>query len=186
MFTDCNRNICFNNNEFTKGQIIYDGYGAWNLNLFYETDNDVEYVFSKGTYFAIDFINITIDGKKLPVNISYAMQVYDPSINNRRYKLHKVEEENELNFISMHWTRVGTEGIYWQDYTMGMFIHSRGYYIPRESKTLHITYRIILPYPTLTAENLFDKTYKNKIYTREYKMHVDLEELFNSSSFLNP
>jgi len=184
-FGCCKRIVNYEDDEIIKGQIVSENSSAWSIKLLYEINDEVEYVFTYWTYFAIDFIDITVDGNKLPVNFSYTIALYNPSMDYRRYELYKVEEKKQ-HFISMLWTRVGIEGIYWEDYTMGASAHSRGYYIPRESKILHITYRIILPYPTMTVENLFDKTYKNKIYTKEYKMYVDLEELFNSSSFLYP
>jgi hypothetical protein len=181
IFCGCSKNkICCEDSETIKGKFIFAG-GSWDLYLPYEINNEVEYVFVEGTRFTIDFINITVDGKELPVStdLSLRMLVNDPLV---RYKLCKVKEKKEYH-ISMLWSRKGTEGIYWEDFTLGTSNHSRAYYIPRKSKRLHITYRIILPYPTLTPKNLFDKDYEHKVYTNEYKICVDLEELFSSFSF---
>jgi len=181
----CSKHICcIENGEVIKRQIIGND-GSWSLNLPYEISDDIEYVFHKHTPLAIDFIEIFVDGKSFPFCTDFSKRagVYDATL---RYRLSEAEEENNEYYISMNWRRIGLEGIYWEDYTLGLSPHSRALYIPRKSKKLHITYRIILPYETLTPQNLFDKDYKDKKYTEELKICVNLEDFFKSDTFNRP
>jgi hypothetical protein len=48
-------------------------------------------------------------------------------------------------------------------------------------KVLEIKYRIILPYPCLSIENLYDINYEHKRYTEEYILRVDLSNIWTLS-----
>ena len=151
-----------------------------------------KFVFHEQTPFAIDFIEVLVDGRKQPPRNRWSSNhiMGITSINN--FGIREVTELQNKYFITMTWRRIGQEGIFWYDgggpYELYQVNprHSRGYYIPSKSKTLEITYRIILPYPSLTIENLFDKNYKDKKYSNVNKISINLEDFFNSDSFRSP
>ena len=151
-----------------------------------------KFVFYERIHSAIDFIEILVDGRRQPffnrkieTNIAFAS-----SPNRNNFSIREITEQKNEYFITMHsWSRIGQEGIFWwegegpNEPFKSKPWHSRGIYISSKSKTLDITYRIILPYPSMTIENLYDKNYKYKNYSKVYKIRVNLEDFFNSDSF---
>jgi len=179
--------INFYEKGILEGEFIYERGNCFTLNLPYEINDNVQYVFGYNTPWAIDIIDIFVDGKRIPAStdLNLRMVPYDPSI---RYSINKVTENQKEYYITMYWLRIGTTEMFWEDWTSGIdsknffSIHSRAYLIPIKGKELNIKYRIILPYPSLTPENLFDKNYELKEFTKEYNLYIDLKA-FKSGPF---
>jgi hypothetical protein len=145
----------------------------WVLELPYEIENNIEVVFQEDTAFAIDFIQIMADGEELDVSGTSGALVKFKTY----YKLKDVEKGKNNYYILMKWYR-GGESLRWSDHG-GNPVHSRSYEVLKSTKTLEIVYRIILPYTLLTFDNLFDKNYKEKMYTKEYRIRINnINEVF--------
>jgi hypothetical protein len=178
-----------NTGEFIK----WDEWGAeFVLNLPYEIGEDVEYVFDKDTPYAIDIIEIRADGEKL----SFALELLAPPYSRNYARVKRTIEGKREYYMSMDWTfgwvtiegrRGWVKALFWNDGTGFMFKETEpdygvpwtnSYQISDGMEILEITYRIILPYPSLTLNNLRDRNYENKIYTEEYTITIDISNLF--------
>jgi hypothetical protein len=154
------------------------------LDLPYEIGDDVNFIFDKDTPYAIDIIEMYADGKKL----SFIDDIR-PLEARSYYNIEEVTENKKKYFISMLWDLLYSgEVLRWNDGRGLIFsklspnessIGTFSYEISREMKVLEITYRIVLPYPQLSIENLYDKNYKYKKYTEVYKMTVDISNVFS-------
>jgi len=142
-----------------------------------------KFVFHEDISIAIDFVEVLIDGKKPSFLNRYLAQKYVVchAFPVNYFGIREATERQNDYFVTMTWNRIDKEGILWYD--GGGPRRFRGYFISSKSKMLDITYRITLPYPSMTIENLFDKNYKYKNYSKEYKIRINLEDFFNSDSF---
>jgi len=138
-----------------EGKFIKSNSGrSYILNLPYEVEDDVRFVFDKNTLYAIDILQILVDGRTL--SITDRGSLIEPQ---DYFFIHEVTEGQKEYFISMSWRKSGEDILRWTD-TGGPDLtkvnQSLAYEISKEMKILDITYRIILPYPSLTINNLFD------------------------------
>jgi hypothetical protein len=161
------------------------------LNLSYEIDDSVKFVFDEDTPFAIDVINIIADGKA----ISFTD---DTNVFGARsyYNIQKVDVEKRHYYISMYWFLRCSSELSWNDGRGIIFERISGiltdsdvvapttntYAITNDIKLLEIKYRILLPYPGITIENLFFKDHDDMHYTNEYVMRVDLRNFWRSAN----
>jgi len=166
--------------------IKYDEWGDYILNLPYEVGDDVEYIFDEDTPYAIDIIEIKADGEKLSFILDLSALPYA-----RRYvNVKEIVEGKKKYFMTMYWfpEYIGEQALRWND-GLGLFFvegteagyiapWTNSYQISEGMKTLEITYRIMLPYPSLSIKNIRDKNYEDKIYTKEYTITVDISKLF--------
>jgi|GEM_PF-4864132 len=182
MLTDDDTGLRLTSNEFSSE------YVKFNIN---SGELSGKFVFRKDMMSAIDFIEVLVDGRKQPVfNTKIQDYIAFSSSPDRNYfYIHEVTEKHNKFFIRMEWRRIGKEGIFWWggDGPEGPreknTRYLRGFYISSKRKTLDITYRVILPYQSLTKRNLADLNYENKNYTKEYKIRINLEDFFKSDSF---
>jgi len=164
--------------------IKYNEWGDYILNLPYEVGEDIKYVFDKNTPYAIDIIEIRADGEKL-------FFVFYPGIGEtvRYADIRETIKGKKEYFITMCWYSDdrGEQVLRWDDsrgfrakeIEPGLFqVYTHCYEISMGMKVLDITYRIVLPYPSLTIDNLSDVNYEDKIYTKEYTITVDISKLF--------
>jgi hypothetical protein len=169
--------------EIIEGNFIRKRLYFFSLDLPYNVKDNVEYIFDEDTPYAIDIIELRADGKELHYNNEFEAG----SSNSRRFfRIKKtIDGENEY-FITMYWLVVPpfpSMALLWNDGRDIMLWTSNGpqentYVITNEMKILEITYRIVLPYPTLTIDNLYDMDYEYKIFTEEYHMIVNLNGIF--------
>jgi hypothetical protein len=170
-------------NAFIEGVFFKRG-SFFILNLPYEIDNNDLFVFDEDTPYAIDIIKIYADGEEL----SFIEDIRDVQPRTY-YRVHEIITGRRNYFISMYWMPwYSGEVLRWND-GRGIFftqltptrllINIFSYEISRGMNVLEITYRIVLPYPSLSIENLSDKSYENKRYTREYRIRVDISNVFD-------
>jgi hypothetical protein len=175
-------------NKMIEGKFVKKKEGRFLfLDLPYEIGDDVNFIFDEDTPYAVDIIEMCADGKKL----SFIDDIRPLEARNY-FNIEKVTKNRKKYFISMSWDFLySDEVLRWNDgrglifSTLGPNESSIGtfsYEISREMKILDITYRIVLPYPQLSIENLYDKNYKNKKYTEVYKMIVDISNIFSGST----
>lgn len=154
------------------------------LNLPYEVGEDIKYVFDGFTPYALDIIEIRADGEKLPF-VFYA-GIGDTI---RDYDIRETIKGKKEYFITMYWylDDTGEQILRWDDsrgfrakqIEPGLFLaYTHCYEISMGMKVLDITYRVVLPYPSLTIDNLSDVKYENKIYTEVYTITIDISNLF--------
>jgi hypothetical protein len=140
------------------------------LNLPYEIEDGIDYVFDKDTPMAIDIIEIYADGEKLFFIDDHTEPGPFGSI--QKYPIKKDQKEY---FISMKW-RVRRSGwITWND-GRGLYLEkdvpwivapnidtytpkTNTYALSSGMKQLVIRYRILSPYLSLSTEDLYEKTY---------------------------
>jgi hypothetical protein len=174
--------------ETVKGEFIKKG-RYYVLNLPYEIGDDIEYVFDEDTPDAIDIIGIWADSfNKLPL-ISTPVSA---GLGRTYFNIRETTEEKKYH-ISMSW--IIWDHITWGDYLF--WSNGRGfrgfrlegstkvyeavgntYEIYRGMRQLEIRYRILLPYPSITIDDLFYKTYIEN-FSKEYKIIVDISNLFD-------
>jgi len=169
--------------DITGGEFVKTKNGrSFILHLPYEIGNDIAFIFVEDTPYAIDIIEMRADGEKL-LFVDDIRQLETRSY----YNIKEVIKDRKKYFIFMQWDQYSNDILRWND-GRGLVFNITGhnensvdtfsYEISREMKMLEITYRIVLPYPKLSIENLYDKDYKHKKYTDEYKMIVDLSNIF--------
>lgn len=161
--TDSNINII--EGEFYK----LDNW-SYVLNLPYEIDAADEFVFDEDTPYAIDIIEIYINGKKL----SGTDNILAFGEQRASFSTHKVNKEKNEYFISMFWMSIESGKLFWDDGRLYF------YQISKQAKELKIKYKIVLPYTNITIENFHDKNYKHKRYTNDYVLRVDLRKVWRS------
>ena len=187
LFVSCN--LFLFNNKILGNEIMHVEYSFRNnyfiLNLPYEVENDIEIIFAEDTPLATEIMEIWADGVKLSfindTNVPLGRTYYDirrKEINKNRY------------FISMYW-RIHQNGILrWNDgrgiifneIAPGMFSHmTNTYEINQYIENLVILYRIVIPYPTLSINNLYDIKYNNKIYSKNYRIEANLFSIFGNN-----
>ena len=169
-----NRNI---ESTFLKVQNYYI------LNLPYEIENNVEYVFDADTPLAIDIIKIQADDKIL----FFTEDIRE--INTRTYfNTNKTKKGEKYYFISMLWKPwYSGEVLRWNDGRGIIFseikpnifkMTTNTYEISRGMNTLKITYRILLPYSSLSINELLNKNYVNN-FSKLYNIVVDISKIFD-------
>lgn len=169
LLNNCNKNECENfEGEFYKKDWFYI------LNLPYNINDDIEYVFDKSTPMAIDLIYLYADGRK--VNRTDRRLIFIDPHNN--FYIHKVNKENNENYISMFWISLASDEkkMIWYD---GI---AHFYQVTRNVKTLKIKYRILLPHENITIEDLYLRNNENLKYSEEYIISVDLKKLWDSEA----
>ena len=175
-------------NEFIIGGFISHADDHFILRLPYIVGDNIEYIFEEDTPYAIDIIEILADGQMLAF-------VFDPmsvsSFSRSYFRISKTTEDTREYYISMYWyveylSNISRDAFQWNDGRSIYFINgvpaTNTYEIRRGMEFLEITYRIMLPYPTLTIQNLRDPNYENKIFTEEYRMIVDIRHIFERSN----
>jgi hypothetical protein len=162
-----------------KGEFIKDG-NRFILKLPYEIEDNIEYVFCEDTPYAIDIIEIRADGEKL----FFIEDIRD--IESRTYfDIQKTIKGKNIYYILMIWDQrsavrtysISGKVLIWND-GRGIFQkinpdHStNSYELLSNIKRLEIKYRILLPYPSLSLDDLREKTYISN-FTKEYTIVVD-------------
>ena len=173
--------------EIYKGEFQKYYEGFYILNLPYYIDDNVKYIFEEDTPFAIDIIEILVDDAILPTNFRFE---FGSLYSRRSFKIQETTEGINKYYISMCWYMVHPlpgEAIFWHDrrgllkkeIAPGEFIIDLNMYlITQDIKNLEITYRIVLPYPSVTIDNLADLNYNSKLFSNEYKISVDICNFF--------
>jgi hypothetical protein len=176
LFNSCvykETNINIREGEFKK----IDGF--YILNLPYELEVTDELVFDEDTPYAIDIIEIRTNRRKI-----YATEYLSFVELRTSFRTHKIEKTE--HFITMFWILVEPGKLYWDDGRWTIFVEiapnnfvyrKNAYLVSKRMKVLEIKYRIILPYPGLSIENLYDINYEHKRYTEEYTLRVDLSNI---------
>jgi hypothetical protein len=168
--------------ETIEGYFVRKREDLFIINLPYKVEDNIAYVFDEDTPYAIDIIELRADGEKLQYNNDFEAG----SFNSRRYFHTKGTEKGKREyFIIMDWYAVypfPSMALQWNDGRYLMFNNripqENTYVVTNGMKILEITYRIVLPYPLLTIDNLYDLNYEHKIFTEEYHMIVKLNDIF--------
>jgi len=184
--------ICFSfiinaqGNEIMKGEFIKDG-DNFAIKLPYKIGNHIKYVFVEWTTYAIDIIDIRADGIKLSF-------FHDPSVPNGLpfFRTQKTIKGKDTYFQYMVWKPVFYNKVLtWNDGRGLIFTEiapytsttsTNSYKILRDMNILEIRYRILLPYPSLTLDDIYEKTYIGN-FTKEYTIFVDLSTLWTLLPF---
>lgn len=184
---------CGKKENVVIGEFVKEDSQLFILNLSYKIRDDVEFVFDEDTPYAIDIIEIYADGNKLSLlNEDWVFRTARSS-----FRKHKVTKNKKDYHMSMYWHFYYSNNMLcWNDGRGVIFETISGiipnqdvtsritntYAISREMKQLEIKYRIVLPYPSLTIDNLYDLNYEHKIFTEEYSVTVDIGNVFEDRS----
>lgn len=165
--------------EIFKGGFIENNAHIFTLKLPYRVSDEIDSIFNEDTPLAIDIVEIYADGKKL----YFVEDRRLIEVNNKPYfRIDRIVERKKEYFIFMDWYLLRSAGVLcWND-GRGLIItdnnvYTNTYEISRDVKKLEIKYRIVLPYPTLTIENLFDIKYQDKRYTKSYMIIVNISNI---------
>ena len=164
-----------------RGEFIRSG-NRFILNLPYEIGDEVRTVFDEDTPLAIDIIEICADGKPLS-----SIEDFDAPLGRTSFIVNGITRGKNEYYISMFWRlRYSGEVLHWNDGRGIIFVEvapnlyahkTNTYEISREMKVLEIRYRILLPYPSLTNDELYNQTYTIN-FSEGKKMIVDISEVF--------
>ena len=170
--------------EIIKGEIIRLSSGnTLKLNLPYEIEDDVKFIFNENTPLAIDIIEMRADGETLSI-----VDGFDPGeAYGRGFSIRGIVKGKREYLISMYWWGTRYPAFRWYDgrgiigakKSNGYNTHANTYELSPGMNVLEIRYRIVIPYPTLDIYNLIDEEYEYKRLTKEYKMIVDLKDVFS-------
>ena len=167
--------------EIIKGEFKILNNGTWlELKLPYELEDDVKFVFDSRTTLAIDIIEMRADGETLSI-----VDGFDPR-DTENFMIRGRSKLLREHFIIMLWhSHYGTfrwydgRGIIGAKKSNGYNSHVNTYELSPGMNVFEIRYRIVIPYPTLDIYNLIDEEYEYKRLTKEYKMIVDLKDVFS-------
>ena len=172
-----------------EGEMLKRGEGFFVLKLSYLIENNVEHIFDEDNQYIIYIVDMRANGVKL----NYVLELSALPSFPQYYSIHETTEGRVDYYVYMHWTVAdgyffSRDVFQWWDgrgrifFEEGYEPHTYTYEIRRGMEFLEITYRIMLPYPTLTIQNLRDPNYENKIFTEEYRMIVDIRHIFERSN----
>jgi len=176
------------NNQILIGEFIKKNNRLFILNLPYNVKENISIIFDEDTPYAIDIIEIYADTKKL----SFIEDIRDIGTRTS-FRIINISEKKEDYFISMYWYLYGNllrwndgRGIIFEkvinnDQASNVLSYkplTNTYALTRDMKHLVIKYRILYPYPSLTIDDLYNKT-NNENYSNERIMIVDLSNIFN-------
>ena len=146
---------------------------GWNyiVNLPYQSTRERSKVFSDNFFYALDILEITVDGE--PLMQTYGPIIYEESWYIKTRPINK--EEKELEF-PMLWSIIpGVDEIYYFDRDI-----NNSYKIKKGDKELRMKYRIIFPFAFMSLGKLWTKKgIPQSAYSQEYEMAVNLENIFN-------
>jgi hypothetical protein len=163
------------------GKFIKSG-NRFILNLPYEIGDEVRTVFDEDTPLAIDIIEIRADGKQL----SFIEDFGTPE-GRGSFRVKEIARGENEYYILMIWRLHLGEYLRWNDgrgiifveITPNLFAHKTNTYeISRGMKALEIRYRILLPYPSLKVDELYNQVYTGN-FSREKRMMVDISKVFD-------
>jgi hypothetical protein len=154
------------------------------LKLPYEIEDDVQFVFHGNIPLAIDIIEMRVDGETLSI-----VDDFDPGSGwDHYYNITGIGEEKREYFISMVWRWNNRHmafrwydgrGIIRAEKSNGYKTYANTYELSPGMNVFEIRYRIVIPYPTVDIYNLIDQKYEYKRFTKEYRMIVDLTNVFD-------
>jgi hypothetical protein len=151
------------------------------LNLPYEINDNVEYIFDEDTPYAIDIIEIWADSKKLSFIDDYGA----PECRNT-FRIYEVIDSKKQYFVSMIWRSENSDYLRWNDgrgiifteIQPNLFSHkTNSYEVHKDTKILKIKYRILLPYSSLKLDDLNNKTYPEN-FSKEKEIIVYVSKFF--------
>ncbi|MDR0322458.1 MAG: hypothetical protein LBI28_13240 [Treponema sp.] len=193
LFSCSSENKKINEVEIIQGEFFKVDDQLLILNLPYKIDKNIKLVFDEDTPYAIDIIEIYADAKKL----SYSDYVYNGHRERSYFRINPVSDIKNEYYISMFWyAEYDPKYRDWLCWNDGRGLIYRGrqpnglpdftepavkantYELTKGMKHLVIRYRILLPYSSLTIDDLYNKTYENN-FSDERIMVVDISDVFN-------
>jgi hypothetical protein len=170
--------------KIVMGEFIRSG-NRFILNLPYEIGDEVRTVFDEDTPLAIDIIEICADGKPLSF-----IEDFGTPLGRTSFSVNGITRGKNEYYISMFWRSHLGEALRWNDgrgiifveIAPNLFAHKTNTYeISQGMKVLEIRYRILLPYPSLTDDELYNQTYTGN-FSAERKMIVDIGKIFERTT----
>jgi hypothetical protein len=152
------------------------------LELPYEVGDEVKAVFDEDTPLAVDIIEMRADGKRLSF-----IEDFGVPLSQTGFGAHVTTGGKKEYYIKMFW-RPSSRGFAWNDgrgiigvkVAPNLLAHkTNSYEISPGMKTLEIRYRILLPHPFLTNDELYNQPFRGNS-SEERRMIVDVSKVFET------
>ena len=180
-------------NKIIFGEFVNSGIsGKYILNLPYEIEDDVEFIFYDDTPLAIDIIEIYVDGEELL--FSDNVEIFRHSNMQTSLNILPIIKDKKEYIIQMQWYLYSNRLLCWYNGKGAsseklnifgfevIYPITNAYTISNDKKQMVIRYRILFPYSTMTIDDLRNKTYKDN-FSKEKIMIVDTGNIFNQKEF---
>jgi len=164
-------------------ELSYELSNSWLvIKLPYKLKMNTANVFSEDTKLAIKILEIKVDGKNIFLEPDPVLYNYRPYPPKPTMKIINVNMNKDIYYIRMSWSfhEETSDNInFYKSLSWGGgYPNYQHYKIGQESKELIIRYKVIIPFKSVTAQNLLDGNIPITSYSEEYYARIDLTNAF--------